>query len=70
VNKEDLIQIIRDGATLEQTHKIIDYIEQLQNNWNKLKEWLKANDIHYADAIPFRETIKKMQELEKESDVK
>lgn len=38
--------------------------KQLEANWNELKEWLKANDIHYAEAIPFRETLRKMQELE------
>lgn len=44
--------------------------QQLKHTWNDLKGWLKANDIHYAEAIPFRETLRKMQELEKESDIK
>lgn len=39
--------------------------KQLEANWDELKEWLKSNDIHYAEAIPFRETLKKMQELER-----
>lgn len=40
-------------------------VKQLETNWNELKKWLKANDIHYAEAIPFRETLNKMQELER-----
>lgn len=40
-------------------------VNQLETNWNYLKNWLKANDIHYAEAIPFRETLNKMQELER-----
>ena len=39
--------------------------KQLEANWNELKGWLKANDIHYAEAITFRETLNKMQELER-----
>lgn len=39
--------------------------KQLEANWDELKGWLKTNDIHYAEAIPFRETLNKMQELER-----
>ena len=39
-------------------------ILRLRNNWNELKKWLQANDIHYPEAIPFKETLRKMQELE------
>lgn len=42
-----------------------EMINQLETNWDELKGWLKANDIHYAEAIPFRETLNKMQELER-----
>lgn len=38
--------------------------DKLQNNWNELKKWLQANDIHYAETMPFKETLRKMQELE------
>ena len=40
-------------------------LNQLEANWDELKGWLKANDIHYAEAITFRETLNKMQELER-----
>ena len=38
-------------------------IEQLTNNWNELEEWLKSNEEHFAEAIPFRETLRKMKEI-------
>ena len=45
--------------------ELLEKVNQLEANWDELKGWLKANDIHYAEAIPFRETLNKMQELEK-----
>ena len=39
----------------------LDYINQLQSNWNSLKEWLKENE----DKISYMEdVIDKMNELE------
>ena len=38
-------------------------IERLQKIIDELEKWLKSNDEHYAEAIPFRETLKKLQEL-------
>lgn len=39
-------------------------LNQCKNNWEELKKWIKANDEHYAEALPFRETLRKMKELE------
>ena len=58
-----------DSGAMEEMYYYIKQLEaktnQLETNWNYLKNWLKANDIHYAEAIPFRETLNKMQELER-----
>lgn len=55
---------ILTNEEIHKTYEVINKIKQLETNWNELKEWLRANDIHFADAIPFRETLRKMQELE------
>jgi cell shape-determining protein MreC len=39
-------------------------LDQYKNNWEELKKWVKANDEHYAEALPFREVLNKMKELE------
>lgn len=39
------------------TDKVKDENKQLKDNWNKLKEWLNKD-------IPFRQTLRVMQELE------
>ena len=49
-------------------NEVCEKYDKSQNNWNELKKWLQANDIHFADAIPFRETLRKMQELEQGKD--
>ena len=41
-------------------------LDQYKNNWEELKGWIKANDEHFAEAIPFRETLRKMKELEED----
>lgn len=74
MNEEKLIKIIRDGATLEQTHQIIEYIRKLQNNWNELDKWLieKLKEYQkskypgeYGLVLGFMwEMQRKMQELE------
>lgn len=43
--------------------------QQLKDNWNKLKAWIKSGDEHYPEAIPFRETLRKMKELEGNNNV-
>ena len=30
---------------------------------DELEKWLKSNDEHFAEAIPFRETLRKLKEL-------
>lgn len=41
--------------------------DKVNNVLNELEKWLKSNDEHFAEAIPFRETLRKLKEL-KESD--
>lgn len=62
MSKDNMIQGLYDLS--KECIKKENYINQLETNWNELKGWLKANDTHYAEAIPFRETLRKMQELE------
>ena len=53
--------------TDELIDKIFDLqqeLDQYKNNWEELKKWIKSNDEHYAEALPFRETLRKMKELE------
>lgn len=59
---EDTIREIIGKPTYEELQQKVKHLEA---NWDELKGWLKANDIHYAEAIPFRETLNKMQELER-----
>ena len=56
----------QDKVDLEHQIKLLQQkVNQLETNWDELKGWLKSNDIHYAEAITFRETLNKMQELER-----
>ena len=48
-------------------NKYEEVIEFIIYRRKELEKWLKANDEHYAEAIPFRETLRKLNEL-KESD--
>lgn len=60
---------------------LLDYIEQLQNNWNELKKWLeeclnelKQNDVYdrtsyeQGEIIALESSIAKVQELEQVKD--
>lgn len=38
-------------------------IEKLNNIINELEAWIKSSDEHYPEAIPFRETLRKIKEL-------
>ena len=59
-------QFVRELMRLQRENKQLkEKVNHLEANWDELKGWLKANDIHYAEAIPFRETLNKMQELER-----
>ena len=51
-----------------QYHKALQQITQLTNNWNELEEWLKSNEEHFAEAIPFRETLRKMKEIKEKNE--
>ena len=69
IENEQLKEQLKDENTYcEEANKWYKEAFQLQNNWNELKKWLQANDIHYAEAIPFKETLRKMQELEQGKD--
>ena len=38
--------------------------EKLKSRWEELKKWIMSNDEHYAGAIPFKQTLRKMMEME------
>ena len=50
-----------------QGNLLINYIEQLQNNWNELKKWLEEHWQESQD-IWFVKIIGKMRELEQRKD--
>lgn len=52
----------REDTILEQRQEISD----LEDNWNKLKEWL--NNFHKSSEFEQWEIVKKIQELEQGSD--
>lgn len=53
------------GNLIDKYNQLEKENQHLKENWSKLKDWLRSNDIHFADAIPFRETLRIMQELER-----
>lgn len=66
VPKQDKVDLEHQIKLLQQENEQLQQkVKHLEANWDELKGWLKANDIHYAEAIPFRETLNKMQELER-----
>ena len=73
MNEDMLKQIIIDTIKGEEhlgenlKEQCVDYIEQLQNNWNELKKWLEENWQQSQD-IWFVKIINKMQELEQVKD--
>ena len=68
MNKEASNLLAKLVTEIYKNEQLQQKVKQLETNWNELKGWLKANDIHYAEAIPFKETLRKMQELEGGSD--
>lgn len=62
VNQEDVQNIINCYE------KDIEYIKQLEDNWNKLKEWLEeVIDYEEYDKVErdtFKKALAKMQEIE------
>ena len=83
MNNDMLKQIIIDTIKGEEhlgenlKEQCVDYIDQLQNNWNELKKWLeeeykyyqKCNNPNIGHAMgQIRRTENKMQELEQGKD--
>ena len=72
MNEDMLKQIIIDTIKGEEhlgenlKEQCVDYIEQLQNNWNELKKWLEENESFddYCNETTFTSVLDKMQELE------
>lgn len=60
-NRVDMNQVIELVIAY---NKLFRTYEKQKDNWNELKKWLQSNDIHYSGAIPFREALRKLQELE------
>ena len=80
MNEDMLKQIIIDTIKGEEhlgenlKEQCVDYIEQLQNNWNELKKWLiqlqkfkGINQQGFSWGVA-QEVLDKMQELEQEKD--
>ena len=65
MNKEASSLLAKLVTEIYKNEQLQQKVKHLEANWDELKGWLKANDIHYAEAIPFRETLNKMQELER-----
>ena len=55
---EIIVELDKEKQQLQQK------VNQLEANWNELKQWLISNDVYYPEAILFRETLHKMRELE------
>ncbi len=71
MNNDMLKQIIIDTIKGEEhlgenlKEQCVDYIEQLQNNWNELKKWLeKQLGKGFSENEIYIDVIYKMQELE------
>lgn len=70
--KENYDRIYNENCKLRDSHNItdislLDKNERLENNWNKLKNWLEENWEHSQD-IWFVKIINKMRELEMKSE--
>ena len=50
----------------EEEKELYDEVVRLGNAINELEKWLKSNEEHFAEAIPFKETLRKLQELKEE----
>lgn len=58
LQEEQVIQLQEENKKLQQE------LDQYKNNWGELKGWLTANTEYFVEAIPFKETLRKMKELE------
>ena len=68
---EELMSIVSEGQNSIQRQEIEDYINQLQSNWNSLREWLKEEieKVNGTENVCFQkvyyeEVLDKMNELE------
>ena len=41
-------------------------LDKYKNIVDELEKWLKANNEHFTEALPFRETLRKLKELKGE----
>ena len=64
-----------DNLDEKELNDVVDYIDWLQNNWNKLKKWLeenKFNDNYESYQVDnyttYNDILNKMQELEQVKD--
>lgn len=72
MNEDMLKQIIIDTIKGEEhlgenlKEQCVDYIEQLQNNWNELKKWVIEQEQKAWDEVSstFGYVLNKMQELD------
>lgn len=64
--KFSIDDLVLDYSMLWELYK--KQIQELTNNWNELEEWLKSNEEHFAEAIPFRETLRKMKEIKEDKE--
>lgn len=74
MNKDTLKQMIIDTIKEEEhlgvnlKEQCVDYIEQLQNNWNELKKWIDSICFCDNDTITYEQISDKMQEVEQGKD--
>ena len=70
--KQIIIDTIKGEEHLGENLKeqCVDYIEQLQKNWNELKKWVIEQEQKAWDEVSstFGYVLNKMQELEEEKD--
>lgn len=72
MNKEDKMptygELYAENFRLEHNYRVVSEREvKLQNNWKQLKIWLSEQNFDDIDTLM---VLDKMEELEKESDVK
>lgn len=70
--KENYDRIYNENCKLRDNHNItdislLDKNERLENNWNKLKNWLEEN-WEYSQDIWYVNILNKMRELERKSE--
>lgn len=56
----------RDYTSAVELKYVKQELDKYKNIVDELEKWLKANDEHFAEALPFRETLRKLKELKGE----